>query len=486
MTILPKKKHQDSKKNEANTSNDLRHARSRNNCARTSGERANRSPDEINESSVYRSGNIELRNTSESSSNGKRRYRNTNNEYRRRDETGYNSEDEYDASKNDDQPSEEMERNFEKILKEKKGFVIKKTVEDGACLFRAVADQVYGDQEMHSIVRRHCMDYMVKNADHFSQYVTEDFDEYIKRKRANNCHGNNIEMQALSEMYNRTIEVYKYSLEPINTFHASYQSDYEPIRLSYHNNIHYNSIIDPYNPSVGVGLGLAGYNPKLVDKKNVHDAVKKSEEPLIEKEMLEDKLRATDWEATYEAMEEAVARESYLEWLKENERRSRKVQHSKGSAGATSSTSTVTSGESSRYRNISSPTRVEPDSPPPNKSPRHSPPDSPKPSRANSPKMTSSDISLITSSTIMTVSGVQSKSTHVNTSPKTCYSEGNSLRFKTEYGSGDYGSTAFGWEDDEGLLAAVLAESQKEYLDSLKRSMKETETNSKGHPQPKN
>lgn len=108
MTILPKKKHQDSKKNEANTSNDLRHARSRNNCARTSGERANRSPDEINESSVYRSGNIELRNTSESSSNGKRRYRNTNNEYRRRDETGYNSEDEYDASKNDDQPSEEV------------------------------------------------------------------------------------------------------------------------------------------------------------------------------------------------------------------------------------------------------------------------------------------------------------------------------------------------------------------------------------------
>ena len=51
--------------------------------------------------------------------------------------------------------------------------------------------------------------------------------------------------------------------EPINTFHASYQSDYEPIRVSYHGNIHYNSIIDPYNPSVGVGLGLAGYNPKV-------------------------------------------------------------------------------------------------------------------------------------------------------------------------------------------------------------------------------
>ena len=31
-----------------------------------------------------------------------------------------------------------VEKQFEKILKEKKGFVIKKTVEDGACLFRAV------------------------------------------------------------------------------------------------------------------------------------------------------------------------------------------------------------------------------------------------------------------------------------------------------------------------------------------------------------
>ena len=31
-----------------------------------------------------------------------------------------------------------VEKHFEKILKEKKGFVIKKTAEDGACLFRAV------------------------------------------------------------------------------------------------------------------------------------------------------------------------------------------------------------------------------------------------------------------------------------------------------------------------------------------------------------
>ena len=39
--------------------------------------------------------------------------------------------------------------------------------------------------------------------------------------------------------------------------------------------------------------------------------------------MLEDKLRETDWELTQESIEEQVARESYLQWLKEQEAASR-------------------------------------------------------------------------------------------------------------------------------------------------------------------
>ena len=41
------------------------------------------------------------------------------------------------------------------------------------------------------------------------------------------------------------------------------------------------------------------------------------------KAMLEDKLKATDWETTDETMTEIVARESYLQWLKENQRKHR-------------------------------------------------------------------------------------------------------------------------------------------------------------------
>ena len=39
--------------------------------------------------------------------------------------------------------------------------------------------------------------------------------------------------------------------------------------------------------------------------------------------MLEDKMRETDWEVTQETIEEQVARESYLQWLRDQEKRAK-------------------------------------------------------------------------------------------------------------------------------------------------------------------
>ena len=55
-----------------------------------------------------------------------------------------------------------------------------------------------------------------------------------------------------------------------------------------------------------MGLGLPGHNPGSADRNQVKQAVKNSETDLVEKTMLEDKIRATDWEATNEAIEEQV------------------------------------------------------------------------------------------------------------------------------------------------------------------------------------
>lgn len=56
----------------------------------------------------------------------------------------------------------------------------------------------------------------------------------------------------------------------------------------------------------------------------VSQAVGQSEQDLIEKQMLEDKLFATDWEATDDAIEQQIAQASYLEWMKENEKLSQR------------------------------------------------------------------------------------------------------------------------------------------------------------------
>lgn len=45
---------------------------------------------------------------------------------------------------------------------------------------------------------------------------------------------------------------------------------------------HYNSISNPNKPSVGVGLGLPNYHPTDIDRRRLHDAVRASEQLLIE------------------------------------------------------------------------------------------------------------------------------------------------------------------------------------------------------------
>ncbi|XP_053681128.1 OTU domain-containing protein 5-B [Anopheles nili] len=238
--------------------------------------------------------------------------------------SGYNSGDEYIDQKDAQLTADDWKKRdegFAKVLSER-GFILQDMEEDGACLFRAISLQIYGDQNMHEAIRQQTMDYIYQNREYFAQFVTEDIADYVERKRANHVHGNHIEIQAMSEMYNRSVELYCYQTEPTNIFNSEQiNNGNEPFRLSYQRSSHYNAIINPYKASVGVGLGLAGYRPDELDIKDVADAVRMSEELEIEKTMLEDKLKTTDWEATNEEIEEQIARESYAQWCRDNKRR---------------------------------------------------------------------------------------------------------------------------------------------------------------------
>eukprot|EP01035_Chromulina_nebulosa_P020633 gene20633-26750_t len=112
-----------------------------------------------------------------------------------------------------------------------KGLSVIQIPGDGNCLFRSVAHQIYGDNELHWIVRQRCMDYM-------------------EAKRLNACWGDDPEIQAICELYDRPADIWAYDREngarKLRTFHenSSRRSTRPPMRLSYYGGGHYDSIID--------------------------------------------------------------------------------------------------------------------------------------------------------------------------------------------------------------------------------------------------
>jgi hypothetical protein len=137
----------------------------------------------------------------------------------------------------------------------RQGYEVVKVSGDGNCLFRAVSHQVYGTDEYHDIVRAKCMDYMEVNSTFFSQFViggAEQFRHYLEAKRTLGCWGDDPEIQAMSELYKRSAQIWAYDsvngAKALRTFHESSDassSGYGKImRLSYYGGGHYDSVIE--------------------------------------------------------------------------------------------------------------------------------------------------------------------------------------------------------------------------------------------------
>ncbi|CAJ0572568.1 unnamed protein product, partial [Mesorhabditis spiculigera] len=264
----------------------------------------------------------------------------------------------------------ELERNFAEALRTQRGLHIREMAGDGNCLFRAVAYHIYADEEMHGEVRRMCLNYMEQNRDHFSQFVTEDFAGYLVRKRRLNTHGNHLEIQSISEIYARPVEIYEYSIDPLNVFSPeprgspSNHHPQAPIRLSYHENCHYNAVYDPQNSTFGVGLGLPGPEPGHADRHLLQDAIIRSETAELERVMLEDKLRHSDWQLTEDELAHQIAQTSYIDYLRatgSGQRRASPPLHSKKPSAAASPIASPQRLEPGRHRQPPpSPSQVSP------------------------------------------------------------------------------------------------------------------------------
>ena len=229
---------------------------------------------------------------------------------------------------------------FQEALK-KRGLEMAEQEGDGNCLFRAVSLQVYGDPNNHAEVRKRCMDFMAKDEAHFAQFIPDEpFREYVGRKRIIGVHGNNPEIQAISELFNRPVEIYEpeNGANPINIFQCEYKTSDDPIRLSYHDGNHYNAVVDPFKPTAGLGLGLPGLKPGLADKMQLDKAKEESdkaemdrakkESMLAEERMYEKKAFAlSDLDAADFDLEQAVMQSSLQSYMNEQGRKQSHQHH---------------------------------------------------------------------------------------------------------------------------------------------------------------
>jgi len=135
---------------------------------------------------------------------------------------------------------------FQKELNDK-GLFLRDISGDGNCLFRAIADQVDGDQSLHIIFRQMAVEYMAKNPMQFSAFIDDSFtyEDYLKDMSKPGEWGGNLELQALSKGMGLNIAVYMLGVPPFIILNNT-KKDSRLLHVAYHvgNNFgeHYSSV----------------------------------------------------------------------------------------------------------------------------------------------------------------------------------------------------------------------------------------------------
>ena len=145
---------------------------------------------------------------------------------------------------------------FARISKRKQ-IGIKTITSDGACLFRSVADQVYGDggDLSHANLRVKVCGWLEREKKNLENFVchaeNEGIDAHICEMRKPDTYGTNLEVVALSAILLREIHIHAYDYEyPLVMLHESvHHVSGPPLMISRRRDNHYNSLFMQVTPS---------------------------------------------------------------------------------------------------------------------------------------------------------------------------------------------------------------------------------------------
>ncbi|XP_053328615.1 putative bifunctional UDP-N-acetylglucosamine transferase and deubiquitinase ALG13 [Spea bombifrons] len=120
------------------------------------------------------------------------------------------------------------------------GLYRKLTAKDASCLFRAVSEQLFYCQIHHNEIRKICVSYMRKNENLFDSYVEGPFEKYLERLEDPKESAGQLEISALSLIFNLNFIIYKSPGKP-PTYATENNCDGK-IMLCSSSNGHYDSV----------------------------------------------------------------------------------------------------------------------------------------------------------------------------------------------------------------------------------------------------
>jgi OTU domain-containing protein 3 len=124
------------------------------------------------------------------------------------------------------------------------GLLVRKVTGDGNCLFRAVSDQVCGNQEEHWDLRCRAVEFMRANPEDFEPFVDTDeyesWEGYLSAMAGEGEWGGHMELIALSKALRVNLCVHQ--LDEARWEITSFPPTRRRLHVSYHDGNHYNSV----------------------------------------------------------------------------------------------------------------------------------------------------------------------------------------------------------------------------------------------------
>jgi hypothetical protein len=135
-----------------------------------------------------------------------------------------------------------------------RGLHVIEVLGDGNCLFRAVAHQIWLNEERHEDLRLLTVRHMLRHRRRYEMFCDTNFDDYLKAMCIPGTWADDIEIRALEEITDRLICIYDSEQKEIKPINKNFDEEQmlsrnvKHITLSYHGKNHYNSVFDERIP----------------------------------------------------------------------------------------------------------------------------------------------------------------------------------------------------------------------------------------------